>query len=104
MVTHVAAHAVRLLCCRWLPRRLCWRVLHASVAMRRCSRCAAVVLQVAELAAVWVSHRHADHMAGLPGILAARSSSKTPLLVSYVTHQVVLLKQHSSLSSASHRL
>jgi ribonuclease BN (tRNA processing enzyme) len=36
--------------------------------------------QVAELAAVWVSHRHADHLAGLPGLLAARPAAASPLL------------------------
>ena len=66
-----------------------------------CSRCAAVALQVAELVAVWVSHRHADHMAGLPGILAARASSKPPLLVSCVLYQMVLRWLHSSSSSVS---
>lgn len=30
---------------------------------------------------VWVSHKHADHMLGLSGILAARSASQPPLLV-----------------------
>ena len=30
---------------------------------------------------VWVSHKHADHMLGLSGILAARSASQLPLLV-----------------------
>ena len=33
------------------------------------------------LAAVWISHRHADHMMGLQGLLEARGSS-VPLLVS----------------------
>lgn len=37
--------------------------------------------QVAALAAVWVSHRHADHMLGLPALLAARPPSAPPLLV-----------------------
>ena len=39
------------------------------------------VLQVQMLAAVWISHRHADHMMGLQGLLEARGSS-VPLLVS----------------------
>ena len=39
------------------------------------------VAQVAALAAVWVSHRHADHMLGLPALLAARPPSAPPLLV-----------------------
>ena len=37
--------------------------------------------QVAALAAVWLSHRHADHMLGLPAVLAARPPSAPPLLV-----------------------
>ena len=38
-------------------------------------------MQVDNLAFVWVSHKHADHMLGLAGILAARSSTAPPLLV-----------------------
>ena len=38
-------------------------------------------MQVDRLDAVWVSHKHADHMLGLPGILMARSASQQPLLV-----------------------
>ena len=34
------------------------------------------------LCAVWVSHKHADHMLGLPGILSARSADQPPLLAS----------------------
>jgi Beta-lactamase superfamily domain len=37
--------------------------------------------QVAALAAVWLSHRHADHMLGLPALLATRLPSAPPLLV-----------------------
>ncbi|KAK9829441.1 hypothetical protein WJX72_005893 [[Myrmecia] bisecta] len=37
--------------------------------------------QVAALACVWVSHKHADHMAGLAAIIAARSPNSPPLLV-----------------------
>ncbi|CAL5221692.1 g3928 [Coccomyxa viridis] len=37
--------------------------------------------QVDRLCAVWVSHKHADHMLGLPGILSARSADQPPLLV-----------------------
>ena len=33
-------------------------------------------MQVDRLNAVWVSHKHADHMLGLPGILKARSASQ----------------------------
>lgn len=40
------------------------------------------LLQVDRLAAVFLSHKHADHMLGLPGILRARSSAAPPLLVS----------------------
>ena len=68
----------------------CSSVLHISMGLLRCSHYTTAVLQVAELAAVWVSHRHADHMAGLPGILAARSSAKPPLLVSCVIQKEVL--------------
>ena len=39
-------------------------------------------VQVDRLCAVWVSHKHADHMLGLPGILAARSADQPPLLAS----------------------
>lgn len=42
-------------------------------------------VQVDGLCAVWVSHKHADHMLGLPGILSARSASAPPLLVSAQT-------------------
>jgi ribonuclease BN (tRNA processing enzyme) len=42
---------------------------------------AGAAAQVAALAAVWVSHRHADHMLGLPALLAARPPSAPPLLV-----------------------
>ncbi len=40
------------------------------------------MLQVDSLCAVWISHKHADHMLGLPGILQARSAGSPPLLVS----------------------
>ena len=33
------------------------------------------------LCAVWVSHKHADHMLGLPAILQARAPGDEPLLV-----------------------
>ena len=36
---------------------------------------------VAALAAVWVSHKHADHLLGLPALLAARPRQAPPLLV-----------------------
>lgn len=39
-------------------------------------------VQVSRLCAVWVSHKHADHMLGLPALLQARSDSDRPLLVS----------------------
>ena len=41
----------------------------------------AAASQVAALAAVWLSHRHADHMLGLPALLAARALAAPPLLV-----------------------
>ncbi|EIE26920.1 hypothetical protein COCSUDRAFT_59422 [Coccomyxa subellipsoidea C-169] len=34
------------------------------------------------LCSVWLSHKHADHILGLPGILHARSASSPPLLAS----------------------
>jgi metal-dependent hydrolase (beta-lactamase superfamily II) len=37
--------------------------------------------QVSGLAAVWVSHKHADHCLGLLGILQARAPYDQPLLV-----------------------
>ncbi|KAL0053601.1 hypothetical protein WJX82_008144 [Trebouxia sp. C0006] len=37
--------------------------------------------QVNSLALVWISHKHADHMLGLPAILAARHTSCPPLQV-----------------------
>jgi ribonuclease BN (tRNA processing enzyme) len=41
--------------------------------------------ELAALAAVWVSHKHADHMLGLPALLAARAAAAgrraPPLLV-----------------------
>lgn len=42
---------------------------------------AAAAAQVAALAAVWISHRHADHMLGLPAVLVARPPHAPPLLV-----------------------
>ena len=43
--------------------------------------------QVAGLGAVWLSHKHADHMLGLLGILQARPPSNQPLLVrSHAVH------------------
>lgn len=33
---------------------------------------------------MWISHKHADHMLGLPGILHACTAAKPPLLVSHV--------------------
>lgn len=47
----------------------------------RCYGPAGAAAQVASLAAVWVSHRHADHMLGLPALLAARPPSAPPLLI-----------------------
>lgn len=38
--------------------------------------------QVSGLAAVWLSHKHADHILGLLGILLARAPHDPPLLVS----------------------
>ena len=38
-------------------------------------------MQVEQLAAVWISHRHADHMMGLAAILCARPPAAGPLLV-----------------------
>ena len=52
-------------------------------------------LQVDSLAFLWISHKHADHMLGLPGILAARSAARPPLLVSHAmqghVHPLVVL-------------
>lgn len=42
---------------------------------------AAAAQQVAGLAAVWISHRHADHMLGLPCLLAHRPRRCPPLLI-----------------------
>lgn len=39
------------------------------------------VVQVDNLAFIWISHKHADHMLGLAGILAARSATTPPLQV-----------------------
>lgn len=43
------------------------------------------MLQLAALAAVWVSHKHADHLLGLPALLAARSR-QAPLLIVIGAH------------------
>ena len=39
-------------------------------------------IQVDNLAFVWISHKHADHMLGLASVLAVRKKSVPPLLVS----------------------
>ena len=39
------------------------------------------LVQVAQLAVIWISHKHADHMLGLPSILRARPAASAPLLV-----------------------
>jgi len=49
-------------------------------------------VQVDALGAVWVSHKHADHMLGLPGILSARSANQPPLLVSCCVALLLLVK------------
>ena len=49
-------------------------------------------VQVDALGAVWVSHKHADHMLGLPGILSARSANQPPLLVSCCAAFLLLVK------------
>ena len=45
----------------------------------------ACYLQVTSLAFVWISHKHADHVLGLLGIVTARPASCPPLLVSLST-------------------
>ena len=37
--------------------------------------------QVAALALVWLSHKHPDHILGLPALLEARPADAPPLLV-----------------------
>ena len=48
--------------------------------MRRFGRGGALQ-QVAALAAVWISHKHADHLLGLPALLAARPRQAPPLII-----------------------
>jgi len=48
-------------------------------------------VQVNSLALVWISHKHADHMLGLPAILAARHTSSPPLLVRFPNMTTVAL-------------
>ncbi len=47
-------------------------------------------VQVNSLALVWISHKHADHMLGLPAILAARHASSPPLQVRFLNIAIVV--------------
>eukprot|EP00873_Tetraselmis_striata_P001973 jgi/Tetstr1/422237/TSEL_013089.t1 len=49
--------------------------------LRRAHGSAGAAAEVAALAAVWISHKHADHCLGLPALLSARPPSCGPLLV-----------------------
>ena len=48
-------------------------------------------VQVSSLALVWISHKHADHMLGLPAILAARHASTPPLQVRFWNIAIIAL-------------
>lgn len=52
-----------------------WETMCSMLGKDRAQMC------VNSLVAVWISHKHADHCLGLPGILAARSPQRPPLIL-----------------------
>ena len=57
--------------------------------------------QAAALAAVLISHKHADHVLGVPALLAARPSGVPPLIVIGASTPIVLCTTCAKLTAAS---